>query len=142
LRHYRQQKSECALVAACMAYNKRYPYQSRKFERVYGKTWIEALTKSRTSWQCIAFTRELIGVEPRWFDVASIRWKKAGCIVRPPLGGDGIITIDTPGKLRHAVAFSNGMIYDGNAPCPLPWDFWASHYPSAFLDGWHPVREK
>lgn len=141
MRHYKQAHSECGLVAACMAYGKHYPYWSHKFELTYGKTWIQALSRKHTSHQCIEFSRMLTGVEPLWF-AATNRWKTPGRIIRPPLMGRGILTIDCGADVnRHAVAFHNAMIYDGNAECPLPWHYWSTMYPGAWLDGWHPVRK-
>ena len=140
LKHYRQNNSECGLVAPCMAFDKDYRLQSHKFEVTYGKTWIEALSKRATSYQCVAFVRELTGGEPLWF-AATDRWKTPGRIIRPPLNGRGILTIDCgPSKNRHAVAWSHGEIYDGNAPGPLPWHYWMTLYPGAWLDGWHRVE--
>ncbi len=139
--HYKQNHSECALVSACMAYDVNYPRASHTFEVRAGRTWREALTRGSGWMHCVEFLRELTSVEPLWFR-ATDRWDGYDRIVRPPLSGKGILTIDSRGDNRHAVAWCDGQIYDGNAPCPLPWDMWTGFYPKAFLDGWHPVREK
>lgn len=140
MKHWKQENSECALVSACMAYDQNYPRASRAFEFRAGRTWKEALSRSPGWMHCVEFLREITGVEPLWFR-ASDRWQGYGKIVRPPLGGTGILTIDSgPSKSRHAVAWADGQIYDGNAPYAMPWDMWVEHYPGAWLDGWHPRK--
>ncbi len=126
-----------------MAYDKNYNMHSRQFEITFGKPWLQALSKRHTSWQCLAYLRDILdGVEPEWFGAVD-RWKTPGHITRPPLGGRGVLTIDCgEGKNRHCVAWGEGLIYDGNADCALPFELWMTFYPGAWLDGWHPVREK
>ena len=142
MKHWQQNKSECILAAACMAYDLNYPQASHNFEVRYGKTWIIALTNSWSAPQCFQFLEEITGISSKWCDKGAKRWKTPGYITRPPLGGQGILTINCePGNYRHAVAWGDGMIYDGNAAYPLEWDVWASCYPTAWLDGWHPRKD-
>lgn len=141
LKHVRQVRGECVLASVCMIYDLNYTRQSYLFEVKYGKTWTDAIMKPHTEWQANTFLEAMTGVEPR-YNFASLVWRTPGHIARPPLGGRGILTIDTKGKDRHAVAWCNGLIYDSNAGGPLDWDLWTSCYPGAWLDGYHPKRER
>lgn len=126
--HNHGQRDECALVAVCTALEVDYAEQSHRYEMENGKTFGEAARKA-TQMSYIV-TKDWL--EAMWgndcelffrsYPLSNLRtWEMS-----PDLSGVGVMTCRNQyNGDRHAVAYQDGWVYDGNAPSPLRYKVWA-----------------
>lgn len=119
--------NECSLLAVCTAQGHNYIDCSNAFERAYGVGFGECCVKGLKPYRVLEYLRHLNGQNVTWSHES--RPRGDGALVwehLPDLRGIGILAIkDLITGNRHAVAYENGWIYDGNAPRPMSYPMWA-----------------
>jgi hypothetical protein len=125
-----------------MANNLNYAWHSMNFERTHNKSFSEAAASGRQVQmiQAYEYLRDISHAECAWFVGPHKNWKDVGYLQRPPLTGQGVITISHATMGRHAVAFGEGLIFDSSAPCALPWELWREVSFEWRVDGWQRAR--
>ena len=137
--------NECSLLAVCTAQGLNYLEHSDAFERAYGAGFGECCVKGLKPYRVLEYLRHLWGTQCVWSYESRPRgdgrrvWEHI-----PDLRGIGILAIkDLISGNRHAVAYENGWIYDGNAPRPMSYDMWAVCIQGEqIVDGWERAKTK
>lgn len=118
---------ECALLAICTAQGYDYLEVSDAFEREHGASMSECVRRRIKYRDFIAYLKRINGRSVRWayesrpIPPYALLWEHT-----PNLRGVGILAIkERIIGYRHAVAYENGWIYDGNQPRPMSYDMWA-----------------
>lgn len=143
--HNHGQKDECALVAICTALEVDYAEQSHRYEIENRKSWGEAARKATWANFQIAkdFLEGLWGQDCMMFFESQPLTEKRTWEMDPGLRGVGIMTSKNNNNGdRHAVAYQDGWVYDGNAPSPLRYQVWALGIGvNVVIDGMSPRKE-
>lgn len=127
LEHNRGRKDECALTALCTALGLDVEYESMRFEREVGLSMGEACCDpAHYHFRTKAFLMGLWGGEVNLFFHSYPLSHDRTYEMHPDLTGVGVMTCKCrkTGD-RHAVAYQDGWVYDGNAPSPLRYKRWA-----------------
>ncbi len=137
---------ECSLVAVCVALEIDYQDESLRYEQAMGCTmgWSARHVTEANHHRMKDFLEGLWG-QPvtlffRSYPISDHRtWERD-----VDLSGVGVMTArnnDTGD--RHAVAYENGWVYDGNAPSPLRYQVWALEVgANVVIDGMSKMKEK
>lgn len=127
LKHVRGRRDECSLLAVCTAQALDYWDESDRFTQEQGIGFGECCKKQFRMVEVSAFIEKLWGPYPLWLNYSRPRvddlkvWETT-----LDLKGVGILTTNNPiTKYRHAVAYQDGWIYDGNYPEPTRYPLWS-----------------
>lgn len=125
--HNKGRVDECALTAICTALGLDQEYESMRFEREIGLSMGEACNDAaHYHFRTKAFLMKLWGGEVELFFYSNPLSKDRTYEMHPDLSGVGLMTCrNQENGERHAVAYQDGWVYDGNAPSPLRYKRWA-----------------
>lgn len=128
LKHLHGAKDECALVAVCCALEIDLDTESHRYEIENGISLGEAARKA--NWSNFRTTKTFL--DGLWQKDCMLFFKSNPISaartweMTPDLGGVGVMTArNSNNGERHAVAYQDGWVYDGNAPSPLRYSVWA-----------------
>jgi hypothetical protein len=128
LEHQHGSNDECALVAVCTALGRDVAVESRRYEVENGKSLGEAARRAsiESYRDTLEFLEGLWKSSCRLFFFSHPLSSERTYEMNPDLSGVGVMTCrDMNTMQRHAVAYENGWVYDGNAPSPLRYQVWA-----------------
>lgn len=127
MKHNRQRKDECGLCAVCTATEIDYGRQSDMFEMDHGYTFGEAMVRNPLHPAAFGLMSQLLGFDANKLRRVNYRTvcrssyrSRVGLNDLTDLRGKGIMVFrNVMMQVKHAVAYHNGVIYDGNAPYQL-----------------------